>query len=69
MDFPVFTIVVVSLYFLVLQCNTAIVPPPWSDPNKNPCAALPGGWQLLYWEPLQKCFKIFTVIYYYKCNT
>lgn len=39
----------------------AIVPPPWSDPEKNPCATLPGGWQLLYWPPLDKCFKIFQV--------
>ena len=47
--------------FLQIGCNGAIVPPPWSDPSKNPCASLPGGWQLLYWTPLKKCFKIFTV--------
>ena len=41
----------------------AILPPPWSDPIKNPCATLPGGWQLLYWPPLKKCFKIFQVGY------
>jgi hypothetical protein len=43
--------------------RSAIVPPPWSDPNKNPCAQLPGGWQLLYWKPLKKCFKIFQMGY------
>lgn len=41
--------------------NAAIVAPPWSNPANNPCASLPGGWQLLYWAPLQQCFKIFTV--------
>lgn len=41
--------------------NAAIVPPPWGDPSKNPCAKLPGGWQLLYWAPLNDCFKIFQV--------
>lgn len=40
-----------------------IVPPPWSDPAKNPCASMAGGWQLLYWTPLKKCFKIFTLGY------
>lgn len=48
---------------LVQQGDTAIIPPPWSDPEKNPCATMPGGWQLLYWPPLKKCFKIFTVGY------
>lgn len=41
--------------------HAAIVAPPWSNPSNNPCASMPGGWQLLYWAPLQKCFKIFTV--------
>lgn len=41
--------------------HAAIVPPPWGDPTKNPCAKLPGGWQLLYWAPLNDCFKIFQV--------
>lgn len=57
-----------SIWFIVTllgicehQIETAVVPPPWSDPFNNPCAAQPGGWQLLYWPPLKKCFKIFTV--------
>ncbi len=41
----------------------AIAPPPWSDPSKNPCANMPGGWQLIYWAPLKKCFKIFQMGY------
>lgn len=45
----------------VLHSNAAIVPPPWGDPTKNPCAKLPGGWQLLYWAPLNDCYKIFQV--------
>lgn len=45
------------------QIESAVVPPPWSDPYSNPCATQPGGWQLLYWRPLKKCFKIFTVCY------
>ncbi|XP_067643794.1 uncharacterized protein [Eurosta solidaginis] len=50
---------------LILNKTTqsAIVPPPWSDPEKNPCASMPGGWQLLYWPPLKQCFKIFTIGY------
>lgn len=43
------------------NAHAAIVPPPWSDPVKNPCARLPNGWQLLYWAPLNDCFKIFQV--------
>lgn len=45
----------------MVHVDGAIVPPPWSDPSKNPCANMPGGWQLLYWAPLKQCFKIFTV--------
>lgn len=40
-----------------------IIAPAWADPEWNPCASMPGGWQLLYWPPLKKCFKIFTVGY------
>lgn len=54
-------------YLLLLltqhQALGGIVPPPWSDPAKNPCASMTGGWQLLYWAPLKKCFKIFTLGY------
>lgn len=46
---------------MIIGGDGAIVPPPWSDPSKNPCANMPGGWQLLYWAPLKQCFKIFTV--------
>lgn len=53
----VFLLVVIGTQVKVGLC--AIAPPPWSDPEKNPCASMPGGWQLLYWPPLDKCFKIF----------
>lgn len=59
--FAVLVLVVYGGGRLVVHSEAAIVPPPWSDPSNNPCAALPGGWQLLYWAPLRKCFKIFTV--------
>lgn len=55
----------IAFLTLLLSKTTqaAIVPPPWSDPEKNPCASMPGGWQLLYWPPLKQCFKIFTIGY------
>ncbi|XP_058833558.1 uncharacterized protein LOC131691288 [Topomyia yanbarensis] len=54
---------ILTFYNLQSTSLAAIVPPPWSDPNKNPCASQPGGWQLLYWPPLRKCFKIFQMGY------
>lgn len=39
----------------------AVVAPPWADPILNPCALLPRGWQMLYWPPDGKCYKIFKV--------
>jgi hypothetical protein len=39
----------------------AVLPPPWANPKLNPCANQPGGWQLLYWPPDGKCYKIFKV--------
>ncbi|KAK9737425.1 protein of unknown function (DUF4789) [Popillia japonica] len=41
----------------------AVAPPPWADPKVNPCAAQPRGWQLLYWPPDGKCYKIFKMGY------
>lgn len=55
----VFAVVVIIGTGVKVGCHAAIAPPPWSDPEKNPCARMPGGWQLLYWPPLDKCFKIF----------
>lgn len=54
-------LIVMLLGICEQQIESAVVPPPWSDPYSNPCATQPGGWQLLYWPPLKKCFKIFTV--------
>ncbi|GAB0096278.1 uncharacterized protein DMENIID0001_117630 [Sergentomyia squamirostris] len=48
-----------GLLWLSWFTDAAIVPPPWADPARNPCAARPGGWQLLFWPPLQQCFRIF----------
>ncbi|KAG7197909.1 hypothetical protein KM043_016150 [Ampulex compressa] len=48
------------LWFLSLvNVRAAIMPPPWADPSSNPCAAQPRGWQLLFWPPDGKCYKIF----------
>lgn len=44
---------------LVSTLESAVVAPPWADPGQNPCATEPGGWQLLYWPPDQKCYRIF----------
>lgn len=52
----------IYIFALIFIGEAAIEPPPWSDPNRNPCANKPGGWQLLYWAPLKQCFKIYTVI-------
>lgn len=52
-------IIIIFLSLVIKQSKNAIIPPPWSDPEKNPCASQPGGWQLLYWPPLKQCFKIF----------
>lgn len=37
----------------------AVVPPAWADPRHNPCAAQPGGWQLLLWPGDGRCYRIF----------
>ncbi|XP_076387618.1 uncharacterized protein LOC100876616 [Megachile rotundata] len=44
-----------------LHVKSAIMPPPWADPSSNPCAAQPRGWQLLFWPPDGKCYKIFQI--------
>ena len=46
---------------LLVSARAAIVPPPWANPSSNPCAAQPRGWQLLFWPPDGKCYKIFQV--------
>lgn len=57
------TIIVLVILMTVKVVKMAIVPPAWADPERNPCASLPGGWQLLYWAPLKRCFKIFSLGY------
>ncbi|KAJ8668216.1 hypothetical protein QAD02_009879, partial [Eretmocerus hayati] len=47
--------------FSISIVTSAIVPPPWADPASNPCATQPRGWQLLYWPPDGKCYKIFQI--------
>ncbi|KAK6626010.1 hypothetical protein RUM43_006314 [Polyplax serrata] len=43
----------------LLILHAAILPPPWADPERNPCASQPGGWLLVYWPPDGKCYRIF----------
>lgn len=51
----------VWLISLAALTRCAIVPPPWADPTKNPCANQPRGWQLVYWPDDGKCYKIYQV--------
>ncbi|XP_030747278.1 uncharacterized protein LOC115875873 isoform X2 [Sitophilus oryzae] len=41
----------------------AVIPPPWANPDLNPCARQSRGWQVLFWPPDKKCYKIFKVGY------
>lgn len=57
-------IVIFFQVVIILGLNAAlgaVLPPPWANPKLNPCATQPGGWQLLYWPPDGKCYKIFKV--------
>ncbi|XP_011297071.1 uncharacterized protein [Fopius arisanus] len=50
------------LWFLLMaNAKSAIVPPPWANPLRNPCATRPRGWQLLYWADDGKCYRIFQI--------
>ncbi|CAH1126193.1 unnamed protein product [Ceutorhynchus assimilis] len=46
---------------LLSVVGAAVMAPPWADPNLNPCAKEPRGWQLLFWPSDGKCYKIFQV--------
>ncbi|XP_017893028.1 uncharacterized protein LOC108632765 [Ceratina calcarata] len=54
-------LLMVICFASVLHVESTIIPPPWADPASNPCAAQPRGWQLLFWPPDGKCYKIFQV--------
>lgn len=49
------------LLSIVPYLKAAVVAPPWANPKLNPCASHPRGWQLLFWPPDGKCYKIFQV--------
>lgn len=59
---PVFSGLILLKYFAFLT-DAAIVAPPWANPKLNPCASQPRGWQLLFWPPDGKCYKIFQMGY------
>ncbi|CAH1187486.1 unnamed protein product, partial [Phyllotreta striolata] len=50
-------------FLLSYAAKGAVVAPPWANPKLNPCASHPRGWQLLFWPPDGKCYKIFQVGY------
>ncbi|XP_019869110.2 uncharacterized protein LOC109597784 [Aethina tumida] len=54
-----------QMLFLLMRWSTegAVMAPPWANPKLNPCAKQPMGWQLLYWPPDGKCYKIFQTGY------
>lgn len=49
--------------FWISYTKGAVMAPPWANPKLNPCASHPRGWQLLFWPPDGKCYKIFQVGY------
>lgn len=51
----------VLLAALFCGSQAAVLPPPWADVRKNPCAAHPRGWLMLYWPSDGKCYTIYKV--------
>nr|XP_026491229.1 uncharacterized protein LOC113397208 [Vanessa tameamea]XP_026491230.1 uncharacterized protein LOC113397208 [Vanessa tameamea]XP_026491231.1 uncharacterized protein LOC113397208 [Vanessa tameamea]XP_026491232.1 uncharacterized protein LOC113397208 [Vanessa tameamea]XP_026491233.1 uncharacterized protein LOC113397208 [Vanessa tameamea]XP_026491234.1 uncharacterized protein LOC113397208 [Vanessa tameamea] len=49
----------VWLAALFCGCQAAVLPPPWADVRRNPCAAHPRGWLMLYWPSDGKCYTIY----------
>ncbi|XP_061706199.1 uncharacterized protein LOC133517071 [Cydia pomonella] len=49
------------LWLAALFCGSqaAVLPPPWADVRKNPCASHPRGWLMLYWPTDGKCYMIY----------
>ncbi|XP_013138506.1 PREDICTED: uncharacterized protein LOC106103316 [Papilio polytes] len=49
------------LWFAALVCGSqaAVLPPPWADAKRNPCATHPRGWLMLYWPADGKCYTIY----------
>lgn len=51
----------VWLAALLCGSHAAVLPPPWADVRRNPCAAHPRGWLMLYWPSDGKCYTIYKV--------
>ncbi|OWR44361.1 hypothetical protein KGM_202658 [Danaus plexippus plexippus] len=47
------------LAILFYGSHAAVLPPPWADVRRNPCAAHPQGWLMLYWPSDGKCYTIY----------
>lgn len=44
--------------------SASVVPPPWADPKRNPCASRPGAtWQMLHWPADDGCYQIYKVLF------
>lgn len=56
-----FIVLSVTLKYPVVEC-ASVVPPPWADPKRNPCANRPGStWQMLHWPADDGCYQIYKV--------
>ncbi|KAM3968324.1 uncharacterized protein ACR2FA_007875 [Aphomia sociella] len=49
------------VWMAALLCGTqaVVLPPPWADVRRNPCASHPRGWLMLYWPNDGKCYTIY----------
>ncbi|KAH1020672.1 hypothetical protein HUJ04_010288 [Dendroctonus ponderosae] len=63
MDLAIKIWILLDIFIIMPSIHWAIMPPPWADPDLNPCANRPGGWQLLFWPPDGQCYKIFQIGY------
>lgn len=53
----------VWLTALFCGSHAAVLPPPWADVRRNPCASHPRGWLMLYWPSDGKCYTIYKVCF------
>lgn len=52
-----------ALVLVITLTGAAIRAPPWADPELNPCANQPRGWQYIFWPEDGQCYKIFQIGY------
>lgn len=56
------------IWIAALLCGSqaAVLPPPWADVRRNPCASHPRGWLMLYWPSDGKCYTIYKVCFIFE---